>query len=209
MIRYPDDRGDLRTCRDVLEEGQCSGHHSLSPLPCAEACLSVPLPRLPVQSAMGDLRGKKICWNTGLTSSYNKDGSFDGNRSGHGTWRLNGDVLTVSAEHGSGAANISKDGNTFHWTPQGRTSWSRAKPISRRSSKRPSRCTLMPAERSARSLRSSRRPFDASLTRRATPGHIQSKAVLALSAFPARNSGELGRRCGWIRGPSSPACIAV
>lgn len=64
----------------------------------------------------GDLRGKKICWNTGLTSSYNKDGSFDGNRSGHGTWRLDGDVLTVSAEHGSGAANISKDGNTFHWT---------------------------------------------------------------------------------------------
>jgi hypothetical protein len=47
-----------------------------------------------------DLRGKKICWNTGFTSSYNKDGSFDGNRSGHGTWRLNGDLLTVSAEHG-------------------------------------------------------------------------------------------------------------
>ena len=61
-----------------------------------------------------DLRGKKICWNTGFTSSYNKDGSFDGNRSGHGTWRLNGDVLTVSAEHGSGASNISKDGSTFH-----------------------------------------------------------------------------------------------
>jgi hypothetical protein len=63
-----------------------------------------------------DLRGKKICWNTGFTSSYNKDGSFDGNRSGHGTWRLNGDLLTVSAEHGSGASNISKDGSTFHST---------------------------------------------------------------------------------------------
>jgi hypothetical protein len=60
-----------------------------------------------------DLRGKKICWNTGFTSSYNKDGSFDGNRSGHGTWRLNGDVLTVSAEHGSGASNISKDEAPF------------------------------------------------------------------------------------------------
>ena len=31
-----------------------------------------------------DLRGKKICWNTGFTSSYNKDGSFDGNRSATG-----------------------------------------------------------------------------------------------------------------------------
>jgi hypothetical protein len=69
--------------------------------------------------ADADLRGKKNCWNTGFTSSYNKDGSFDGNRSGHGTWRLNGDLLTVNAEHGSGANNISKDGNTFHLTRRG------------------------------------------------------------------------------------------
>ena len=61
-----------------------------------------------------DLRGKKICWNTGFTSSYNKDGSFDGSRIGHGTWRLSGDMLTVSAEHGAGANTISKDGSTFH-----------------------------------------------------------------------------------------------
>jgi hypothetical protein len=63
-----------------------------------------------------DLRGKKICWNTGFISSYNKDGSFDGNRAGHGTWSLNGDLVTVNAEHGSGASNISKDGDTFHST---------------------------------------------------------------------------------------------
>jgi hypothetical protein len=69
-----------------------------------------------------DLRGKKICWNTGFTSSYNKDGSFDGNRIGHGTWRLNGDLLTVNAEHGSGANNISKEGNTFHLTRRASTS---------------------------------------------------------------------------------------
>jgi hypothetical protein len=75
---------------------------------------SVAATAAPVTDA--DLRGKKICWNTGFTSSYNKDGSFDGNRSGHGTWRLNGDLLTVSAEHGSGASNISKDGSTFHST---------------------------------------------------------------------------------------------
>ena len=63
-----------------------------------------------------DLRGKKICWNTGITSSYNKDGSFDSNRSGHGTWRLAGDQVVVSASNGAGASTITKDGNTFHIT---------------------------------------------------------------------------------------------
>ena len=53
----------------------------------------------PVTSA--DLYNKKICWNNGFISTYNKDGSFDGNRSGHGTWNLNGDLLTVNADHGS------------------------------------------------------------------------------------------------------------
>jgi hypothetical protein len=42
-----------------------------------------------------DIRGKKICWTTGVTSTYGKDGSFDSNRSGHGTWTLVGDRLTV------------------------------------------------------------------------------------------------------------------
>jgi hypothetical protein len=63
-----------------------------------------------------DLRGKKICWNNGIINSYNKDGSFDGSTVGHGTWRLNGDLITVNAEHGSGANNISKEGSTFHLT---------------------------------------------------------------------------------------------
>jgi hypothetical protein len=66
-----------------------------------------------------DLRGKKICWNTGATSSYKKDGSFDGSMIGHGSWRLNGDLLTVSAEHGTGANNITKDGGTFHLVRRG------------------------------------------------------------------------------------------
>jgi hypothetical protein len=66
-----------------------------------------------------DIRGKKIGWNTGFISSYNKDGSFDGNRAGHGTWSLNGDVLTVNAEHSTGTASISKDGNTFHSVRRG------------------------------------------------------------------------------------------
>jgi hypothetical protein len=63
-----------------------------------------------------DLRGKKICWNTGFTSSYNKDGSFDSNRIGHGTWRLAGDQLVVSASNGAGSNTITKDRNIFHST---------------------------------------------------------------------------------------------
>ena len=63
-----------------------------------------------------DLRGKKICWNNGNTSVYNKDGSYDSNRVGHGTWRLDGDVLTISAEQWAGANTITKEGATFHST---------------------------------------------------------------------------------------------
>ena len=61
-----------------------------------------------------DLRGKKICWNTGNTVVYNKDGSLNSSRFGHGTWRLAGGLLTVSAEHASYALTITKDGGTFH-----------------------------------------------------------------------------------------------
>lgn len=90
----------------------------LSALVCS-AALAQSLPAVADPVTDADLRGKKICWNNGGTSSYNKDGSFDGNRSGHGTWRLNGDVLTVNADHGSGANNINKDGSTFHITRRG------------------------------------------------------------------------------------------
>jgi hypothetical protein len=36
------------------------------------------LPALAGAVTDADLRGKKICWNTGVISTYNKDGSFDG-----------------------------------------------------------------------------------------------------------------------------------
>ena len=63
-----------------------------------------------------DLRGKKICWTTGIVSTYNKDGSYDSNRVGHGNWRLVGDQIMISAEHGAGSNTITKDGDTFHTT---------------------------------------------------------------------------------------------
>ena len=68
-----------------------------------------------------DIRGKKICWTTGITSAYNKDGSFDSNRSGHGTWTLSGGTLTVIASNGAGASQITKDDGTFHTLRTGRT----------------------------------------------------------------------------------------
>jgi hypothetical protein len=77
------------------------------------------LPALAGAVTDADLRGKKICWNTGVISTYNKDGSFDGNRAGHGTWSLSGDMLTVNAEHASGASNVSKDGDTIHSVRRG------------------------------------------------------------------------------------------
>jgi hypothetical protein len=67
-----------------------------------------------------DIRGKKICWTTGVTSTYGKDGSFDSNRSGHGTWTLVGDRLTVMAANGSGESQITKENGTFHTLRTGR-----------------------------------------------------------------------------------------
>ena len=46
------------------------------------AALAQPLPAVAGAVTDADLRGKKICWNTGFISTYNKDGSFDGNRAG-------------------------------------------------------------------------------------------------------------------------------
>jgi hypothetical protein len=66
--------------------------------------------------ADADLRGKKICWDTGITSTFGKDGSIDSNRSGHGTWSLSGDQLTMIMSNGSAVDTITKDGGTFHRT---------------------------------------------------------------------------------------------
>jgi hypothetical protein len=72
----------------------------------------------PVSDA--DIRGKKICWTDGIISTYGKDGSFDSNRSGHGTWTLAGDRLTVIAANGAGESQITKENGTFHTLRTGR-----------------------------------------------------------------------------------------
>jgi hypothetical protein len=65
-----------------------------------------------------DLRGKTICWSYGsyggTRNTYGKDGSFDSNLIGHGTWRLVADRLTEDGDHGVYAFTISKEGRTFH-----------------------------------------------------------------------------------------------
>ena len=78
------------------------------------AALSAPNAALAEPVAKADLAGKKICWNTGNTAAYHKDGSLDSSRFGHGTWRLASDTLTISAEHGSFAFTIKKEGGAFH-----------------------------------------------------------------------------------------------
>ena len=66
-----------------------------------------------------DLRGKKICWSTGIVSTFGKDGSIDSSRSGHGTWRLSGDQLTLIMANGNSVDTLTKDGGTFHRTRRG------------------------------------------------------------------------------------------
>ena len=87
-------------------------------LVCA-AALAQSVPALAGSVSDADLRGKKICWDNGYTNTFNKDGSFDGNHSGHGTWSLSGDTLTILGDQSSGASTITKDGDTFHRTRRG------------------------------------------------------------------------------------------
>jgi hypothetical protein len=60
-----------------------------------------------------DLAGKKICWDNGGIATYGKDGSYESNVNGHGTWRLVGDKLT---EQGGGGYTftITKKGDILH-----------------------------------------------------------------------------------------------
>jgi hypothetical protein len=76
--------------------------------------LAQSLPAIAGGVSDADLRGKKICWNNGASSSYSKDGSFDGTFAGHGTWSLVGDQIEVNGDHASGVNTITKDGDTFH-----------------------------------------------------------------------------------------------
>jgi|SRR6516164_216275 hypothetical protein len=61
-----------------------------------------------------DLAGKKICWSTGGSPTYGKYGAYDEEILGHGTWRLAGDRLSVSATHGQYTGTITKENETFH-----------------------------------------------------------------------------------------------
>jgi hypothetical protein len=90
----------------------------LSALVCGVA-LAQSLPALAGAVTDADLRGKKICWSTGIISTFGKDGSIDSNRSGHGTWSLSGDQLTLIMANGNSVDTITKEGETFHRTRRG------------------------------------------------------------------------------------------
>jgi hypothetical protein len=63
--------------------------------------------------AEADLAGKKICWSNGGVATYGKDGTYESNMNGHGTWRLVGDKLI---EQGAGeyTFTITKEGEILH-----------------------------------------------------------------------------------------------
>ena len=81
-------------------------------LPCAMVAYAAAALAGPVTKA--DLTGKKICWSDGGSPTYGKNGAYDENIFGHGTWRLAGDRLTVVASHGRYTGTITKENETFH-----------------------------------------------------------------------------------------------
>ena len=83
------------------------------------AALAQSVPAVAGAVSDADLRGKKICWSTGIISTFGKDGSIDSNRSGHGTWSLSGDQLTLIMANGNSVDTITKEGQTFHRARRG------------------------------------------------------------------------------------------
>ena len=81
-------------------------------LPCAMVAYAAAGLAGPVTKA--DLTGKKICWSDGGSPTYGENGAYDENILGHGTWRLAGDRLSVSATHGQYTGTITKENETFH-----------------------------------------------------------------------------------------------
>jgi hypothetical protein len=61
-----------------------------------------------------DIARKTICWSNGAISAFHKDGTYDCNRCGHGTWRLEGDTLTENGDAGPVVWKITKVGRTLH-----------------------------------------------------------------------------------------------
>jgi hypothetical protein len=81
-------------------------------LPCAMAAYAAAALADPV--ANDDLAGKKICWSSGGSPTYYKNGDYHEDILGRGTWRLAGDRLTVVASHGQYTGTITKENETFH-----------------------------------------------------------------------------------------------
>jgi hypothetical protein len=61
-----------------------------------------------------DLTGKKICWSSGGSPTYYRNGDYHEDILGYGTWTLSGDRLTVVASHGHYTGTITKENETFH-----------------------------------------------------------------------------------------------
>jgi hypothetical protein len=81
-------------------------------LPCAMVAYAAAALAGPVTK--GDLTGKKICWSSGGSPTYYRNGDYREDILGYGTWRLSGDRLTVVASHGRYTGTITKENETFH-----------------------------------------------------------------------------------------------
>ena len=68
-----------------------------------------------------DLRGRTICWNSGVKVTYGKDGFFYSDQVGSGTWRVVGDKVVTVGVRGDYAWTITKERGALHnrWTDGG------------------------------------------------------------------------------------------
>jgi hypothetical protein len=77
----------------------------------------------PVKDA--DLRGKKICWSSGI-ATYGKNGSFyvfPASGCGHATWSLSGGRVEIRSSNCADSFSITKENRTFHALGNGYEGW--------------------------------------------------------------------------------------
>src|SRR5271170_1809364 len=99
----------------MTEEGIVGGASKVILMAAAALLFARPVVTLAAPVTDADLRGKTVCWSYGGTrNTYGKDGSFDSNLVGHGTWSLVGDRITEHGDHGVFSFTIEKQAGTLH-----------------------------------------------------------------------------------------------
>jgi hypothetical protein len=99
----------------MIEEGVVPKASQLILMVVSQVVFTCPVVALAGPVTDADLRGKTVCWSYGGTrNTYGRDGSFDSNLVGHGTWSLVGDRITEHGDHGMFSFTIEKQAGALH-----------------------------------------------------------------------------------------------